>query len=210
MKSNFHRLSPRMIFIFASLFLLIACYIIYINYVSKSSIKEGMKGSKIKEMMDKIANDTNPNSTNKNKLIAIQNLLLVSSDGIPTDESINAKKAMIEITQLPKTDQDAKLKALSDQVDIIYPYLQQVYPQFDKAYWKNILTNSVKTNTAYNAVNPKSTITYTFNEQIYNIIQNNMMQDDAKITAIKQLTKRKPKSVFKGKSKSVFKRKKKK
>jgi hypothetical protein len=194
MKSVFKALSQHIIFIFALLFLCIVGYLIYIKYFSNpSSIKEGMKESKIKEIINRIANDTNPNSTNKNKLTAIQNLLLVSSNKLPTEEDINAKNAMIQIAGLPKDEQAEKLKRLSEKAEIIYPYLKEVYPQFDMNFWKNILTNSIKNNIPIDGITANS-IKYTFNEKIYSIITNTTIEDSEKIRLIKELTKRKPKA----------------
>jgi hypothetical protein len=177
------------------------CYLLYKKYYVIKQIKEGMGEGRLKDIIRKIALDKHKNATDANKLIAIQNLLLVSSEKIPTDDSINAKKAMVEISGLPKNVQEEKMKTLGDKVETIYPYLKEAYPEFDMNFWKNVLTSSINQNTsaptsqspsgASNTApsSPPSPIKYTFNEQIYSVINNDKLEDSVKIKIIIKLTK---------------------
>jgi hypothetical protein len=166
---------------------------LYQKYYVNKKIQEGMGEGRLKDIIRKIALDKNKNATDANKLIAIQNLLLVSSEKIPTDDSIKAKKAMIEISGLPKNVQEEKMKTLGDKVTTIYPYLKEVYPQFDMNFWKNILTSSIKQNMSTSTSKPtsgsSSLIKYTFNEKIYSVVNNDKLEDREKIKIIIKLTK---------------------
>jgi hypothetical protein len=168
----------------------------YQKYYVNKKIQEGMGQGRLKDIIHKIALDKNKNATDANKLIAIQNLLLVSSDTIPTDDSIKAKKAMVEIAGLPKNVQEEKMKTLVDKVDTIYPHLKEVYPQFDMNFWKNVLTTSIKQNTnaptsqpTSGSSSPPSPVKYTFNEKIYSVVNNDKLEDREKIKIIIKLTK---------------------
>jgi hypothetical protein len=197
-KSLWNTISRNSIFIIALIFLIPMCYLLYKKYYVIKQIKEGMGEGRLKDIIRKIALDKHKNATDANKLIAIQNLLLVSSEKIPTDDSINAKRAMVEISGLPKNVQEEKMKTLGDKVDTIYPYLKEVYPQFDMNFWKNILTSSIKQNTSTSTSKPtsrasntapSSLIKYTFIEKIYSVVNNDKLEDSVKIKIIIKLTK---------------------
>jgi hypothetical protein len=160
---------------------------------------EGMGQGRLKDIIHKIALDKNANATDKNKLTSIQNLLLVSSEPIPTDESIAQKKAMIEFAGLPSSVQNDRMQSLTANIDKIYPHLREVYPEFDLNFWKNTLTQSIKNITSTTPASTKTTpastktkqptVKYTFNEQIYSVINNNKIEDSEKIKIIVKLTK---------------------
>jgi hypothetical protein len=205
LKLVWNTISRHIVFIIALVFLIPLCYLIYTKYF-KSDIKEGMGEGRLRDIIHKIAIDKNVNASDKNKLIAIQNLLLVSSAKVPTDDDIKAKKAVLEISELPKNVQEEKIKLLSEKVDKIYPYLSEAYPEFDLNFWKKILTSTIKKNT-----NPKSrsknpntpnasstpnkptqsssTIKYTFNEKLFMVLNNDKLEDSEKIKIITKLTK---------------------
>jgi hypothetical protein len=200
LKFAWNTISRHIVFIIALVFLIPLCYLIYTKYF-KTDIKEGMGEGRLKDIIRKIATDKNKNISDKNKLIAIHNLLLVSTN-IPTEDDIKAKKAMLEISELPKNVQEKKINTLSDKVEKIYPYLREAYPEFDLSFWKNILTSTIKENTNPNLLTtssssnkkntlkePSTIIKYTFNEKIYMILNNDKLEDSEKIKLIKKITK---------------------
>jgi hypothetical protein len=177
---------------------------LYIKYKIHYNNIEGMNEKSLKANIYEIATDKNSSVTNINKLTAIHNLLLVSDDQIPTKESIKQKNDLNSLSKLSPSERSDKITSLRDNMDKIYPILEKVFPQLDKPFWLNVLTNAipgspgVSTPVLTNAIpgapgvsNPSGTIPeipYTFNEQIYIILNKDDIQDSEKIKQITKLT----------------------
>lgn len=189
MKSLLTILSTHITFIIAVLFVGIACYLIYMKCYSVNGIQEGMGQGRLRDIIRKIAVAKHPNATDVNKLTAIQNVLLVSSDKFPTQEDIDSKRSMMELAQLSNEEQASKLKSLLDTVEKIYPQLREVYPQFDIAFWKNLFETNLKQGNLATSTSKLAKIKYTFNEQIFSIINNKNIENAEKIKLIVKITK---------------------
>lgn len=196
MNTIFTFLSRHIILIISILFLLFACYMVYIKYYSTHLMREGMGEGRLKDIIHKIAIDKNPNVTNANKLTAIKNVLLVSSDKIPTKTDIEAKKGMLEISGLSQKVQNEKIQDLSGVINNIHPQFKKIYPQLDTSVLNTMITTMVKQSTTPNTTNTTPTgtktnpvVKYTFNEQLFMVINNTKLDDIEKIKIIVKLTK---------------------
>jgi hypothetical protein len=150
---------------------------LYIKYKIHYNNIEGMDEKSLKADIYEIVSDKNKNIPDVNKLTTIHHLLLVSDGEIPTAESIKQKDDLNSLLKLSPSERADKIKSLQDNIDKIYPILEKVFPQFDKPFWLKVFTNII----------PGANIPYTFNEQIYIILNKPDIQDSEKIKKITDL-----------------------